>query len=436
MSANLGIAGMSTNGFVLPDGYSWDVKIVNGMKEGKAIVKNDLQLVHAKLCYVHDKLNGLCLFYKNGSVNQKIMYKDNKPDGWGCECDKGKEVKSFLYKNGVKANELIKHETMTGFWKEVEIATGNLISICHYNGNHVKHGKGYLYENNHIAKAVEYEDGAVSIIYKTFTDVMTEITEGGSVVYKGAFEDSVEHDYPRCGNGVEFEDGECVYSGEWKNGKRNGFGNSLKNGEAYYEGSWKDGVPNGEGVLYNDEGDIEYDGIWVDGLFKIENDECFDYATGEIVQRCITTPMPIPSIPTPIPIPFVGDDDDEELESITVDDDDELLDILNNDNMKATLGELIIDEGVGNDWTDDLCITGFANLRRIIVKKNSLKNLDTLTVTQNPRLKYFRAEKGQEKWEKDTDTAYAACEKIKHLTFSGIYYFFSFIFRSCFIYYF
>ena len=393
MSANLGIAGMSTNGFVLPDGYSWDVKIVNGMKEGKAIVKNDLQLVHAKLCYVHDKLNGLCLFYKNGSVNQKIMYKDNKPDGWGCECDKGKEVKSFLYKNGVKANELIKHETMTGFWKEVEIATGNLISICHYNGNHVK---GYLYENNHIAKAVEYEDGAVSIIYKTFTDVMTEITEGGSVVYKGAFEDSVEHDYPRCGNGVEFEDGECVYSGEWKNGKRNGFGNSLKNGEAYYEGSWKDGVPNGEGVLYNDEGDIEYDGIWVDGLFKIENDECFDYATGEIVQRCITTPMPIPPIPIPPPIPFVGDDDDEELESITVD----------------------------------------ANLRRIIVKKNSLKNLDTLTITQNPRLKYFRAEKGQEKWEKDTDTAYAACEKIKHLTFSGIYYIFSFISRSCFIYYF
>ena len=146
----------------------------------------------------------------------------------------------------------------------------------------------------------------------------------------------------------------------------------------------------------------------------------FDYATGEIVQRCITTPMPIPSIPTPIPIPFVGDDDDEELESVTVDDDDELMSILNDDHMKATLGELIIDEGVGNDWKEDLCITGFSKLRRIIVKKNSLKNLDTLTVTQNPRLKYFRAEKGQEKWEKDTDTAYAACEKIKHLTFSGI----------------
>ena len=130
--------------------------------------------------------------------------------------------------------------------------------------------------------------------------------------------------------------------------------------------------------------------------------------------------MPIPSIPIPVPIALGDDDDDEELESVTVDDDDELMSILNDDHMKATLGELIIDEGVGNDWKEDLCITGFSKLRRIIVKKNSLKNLDTLIVTQNPRLKYFRAEKGQEKWEKDTDTAYAACEKIKHLTFSGI----------------
>ena len=64
------------NGFSLPDGYSWDVKTVNGMREGKATVKNSLNLVHAVLFYSHDKLNGICSFYENGRLKEKRTYKN------------------------------------------------------------------------------------------------------------------------------------------------------------------------------------------------------------------------------------------------------------------------------------------------------------------------------------------------------------------------
>ena len=48
-STNLSIEGITEKGFVLPNGYTWDVQLKNGMKEGKVVVKNQFNVVVAKL---------------------------------------------------------------------------------------------------------------------------------------------------------------------------------------------------------------------------------------------------------------------------------------------------------------------------------------------------------------------------------------------------
>ena len=57
------------------------------------------------------------------------------------------------------------------------------------------------------------------------------------------------------------------YSGEWKDGKRNGHGTSILSDGAKYVGEWKEDQPNGQGTMtdtfqaYN----IKYIGEWKDG---------------------------------------------------------------------------------------------------------------------------------------------------------------------------
>ena len=49
ISSNISLEGITENGFVLPNGYSWDVKLQNGMKEGKVTVRNKMRMVYAFL---------------------------------------------------------------------------------------------------------------------------------------------------------------------------------------------------------------------------------------------------------------------------------------------------------------------------------------------------------------------------------------------------
>ena len=244
LSSDIFLEGVTENGFVLPNGYSWDVKLQNGMKEGKVTVRNKMRMVYAVLFYYRDKLNGLCSFYDRGKLIKEVTFVNNIAEGWSCEIGKGGVESWFIYKNGKKVKKLVKCEELEGFWNEIEIDSNNLISICQYNEEHVKNGKCYLYEGNLIQKIVSFDNGKEKDCFKEFNgEEMTEYDKGGNECYIGGFEDCLKNDYPRNGEGSELKDGECIYYGNWKNDKRNGFGSSLINGLVYYEGEWKENVP-------------------------------------------------------------------------------------------------------------------------------------------------------------------------------------------------
>ena len=58
--------------------------------------------------------------------------------------------------------------------------------------------------------------------------------------------------------------------------------------------------------------------------------------------------------------------------------------------------EMIIEEGFGYDFYGNLVIENYPNLEKIIVKKNSLKNLYSLKICNNEKLKIIEIENGQQ----------------------------------------
>ena len=54
--------------------------------------------------------------------------------------------------------------------------------------------------------------------------------------------------------------------------------------------------------------------------------------------------------------------------------------------------EMIIEEDFGNDYFGNLVIENYPNLEKIVVKKNSLKNLNSLKICNNEQLKTIEIE--------------------------------------------
>ena len=387
--------GQSEKGFVLPNGYSWDAKLIDGKKEGKTTVEDKLGCVSCVLHYKNDKLNGVCDFYDLGSLVEKRTFVNDIAEGWGCEIELGEEEKWYLYSNGVKNAELKKYTNMENYWQAVTIVDNQLISICKYDDNHIPVDKGYIYDNGHISRIVLFENGKEKNVLKVFEEnkIMTEYDNSGSIVYRGGFFDDVSKDYPREGNGMEFVGGVLVYAGEWKNGKRDGRGKTLKNRVAEYEGEWKEGLPNGLGLLNKD--DKSYKGNWDMGKLQLDNGKTYDYVSGQIIAQ-----------PKPKPVTTI---------KMVLENEDQLRELLKNGDKKRSVKELVIDEGCGNEMKDDLELCGFENLESLVVEKNSLVVLNSLKISDNPVLKSIET---KDDTEKKPNTA--ALENVKSVTISSI----------------
>ena len=56
---------------------------------------------------------------------------------------------------------------------------------------------------------------------------------------------------------------------------------------------------------------------------------------------------------------------------------------------------MIIEEDYGNDYYGNLIINNYPNLQSIVVKKNSLKNLNSLKICNCEKLKTIEIEDGE-----------------------------------------
>ena len=79
--------------------------------------------------------------------------------------------------------------------------------------------------------------------------------------------------------------------------------------------------------------------------------------------------------------------------------------------------EMIIATGTGNDIKAKLSICDFAILKRIDIKINSLKYLQSLTISNNPELEFIKTEDGD--WERDESRITGICYYIKRVEISS-----------------
>ena len=69
---------------------------------------------------------------------------------------------------------------------------------------------------------------------------------------------------------------------------------------------------------------------------------------------------------------------------------------------------MIIDEEFGNDYYGNLVIENYPNLQSIVVKKNSLKYLNSLKICSCEKLKTIETEDGEDWYE-------GACYNVKNV---------------------
>lgn len=88
----------------------------------------------------------------------------------------------------------------------------------------------------------------------------------------------------------------------------------------------------------------------------------------------------------------------EDIQRIVIRNESELQELLNNDNMKRIVKELIIKENCGNEMKYDLEFRDFEELECLIVEKDALQNVESLTIADNPKLRVFRTVTGDGGW--------------------------------------
>ena len=57
----------------------------------------------------------------------------------------------------------------------------------------------------------------------------------------------------------------AIYTGQWLNNSRDGFGTQMWPDGSKYEGAWRNDKANGTGKLVHADGDV-YEGQWVNGM--------------------------------------------------------------------------------------------------------------------------------------------------------------------------
>ena len=118
--------------------------------------------------------------------------------------------------------------------------------------------------------------------------------------------------------------------------------------------------------------------------------------------------------------PYVVEPKPIELIKMSISTGNELMSLLNDSKRRMNVNELVIEEGCGNELKENLKICGFYHLKKLTVKRNSLKNLNSLVISNNGELESIEIEIGQP-YDKENQTYYAPFEKVKTVEISSIF---------------
>ena len=232
------------------------------------------------------KKNGRCFEVEDGKVKRVCLYESDEMKRVVQEFDGSTMIEydpsgQIVYEGGFKGDmksefiregegkEYVSPEP-TGSGLSTERKEPYTLLGTWTNGK--KTGKFYeLDENGARKRMCLFVDDEISQVVQVFKDtIMILFNSSGKRVYEGEYKGSIVSGFVSNGNGKEYGgDGEtAIYSGEWKDGKREGLGTEYSQGYAVYTGEWKNGKRNGSGKEMDENGNVVFVGEWKDGKGK------------------------------------------------------------------------------------------------------------------------------------------------------------------------
>ena len=222
------------------------VNLKDGWRDGDGLILREDGSLSIKVHFTDGVLDGEVTKYDdNKHVVLKGCVSQGEETGLFIEYDEnGNEVWSGYYRHGTRRVELKKSQELTDFYEERD-SLGAVKNVSHFDPSRLcKDGLSFELASGKVSRVSEYRDGSLQrIAMEMKNDVLTEYDENGKKVYEGGYCGNMKTGFLREGKGTEYaSDGEtAVYIGEWRKGKRNGTGVEYKDGQVVFNGNWKDG---------------------------------------------------------------------------------------------------------------------------------------------------------------------------------------------------
>lgn len=216
--------------------------------------------------------NGMCSYFKNGSLKYKGQWKEHKFHGNG-----------ILYSDG---------DSTIGVWgngKLLSAKTTQHTQYGRYSGdikNNLPNGEGTMNYNNGWIYEGEWDDGiwngygeltTSDFLYSGYWEQGKPNGEGAVSYAAGGYYDGTWKNGERDGWGDSYNEDGTYYIGEWENNEYHGHGSYYFADDIYYEGQWENGLQNGIGVYSSIE--FTYVGEWEEGW--INGEGRIDYKNGD-----------------------------------------------------------------------------------------------------------------------------------------------------------
>ena len=290
--------------YIYEDGDYYIGEFSNGLKngQGKEVNRNGEIIYDGEFIdderngYFGEKKNGLFhgkgILYKNGKIRYKGDFKNNKYNGNGKYIFDGGCYYIGEFKNGMfhgKGELFYKDGEIkySGDFKNNEIEYGKYnYRSGYYIGQFKKwmyHGKGTLYyKNGKIKHKGEFKNNKfLKKEYGNFNDKYEENVrydyEDGTY-YIGQTKNGLRH-----GKGkMYYENGNILYDGDFIEDNEEGNGKYYYENGEYYIGDWGNSLRNGTGKLYYKNGNLKYEGDFIEDNF--EGKGKYYYRNGDIYE--------------------------------------------------------------------------------------------------------------------------------------------------------
>ena len=278
--------------------YKMFVKLVNGVRDGTAIIMTK-EYEFIKLTYRNGEMTGeVEKMDRYLNVLLKGFLVNGEERGIFVEYNHGTPVWRGYYRHGKRFSEVVKSDVIRHFYEERSVKNQFLLSIAQYDDSlRDKNGQCFEYEDGVVKRKCLYENGERKQIIREYDVNTIENKEKkplkksflDSLLDKPSNDSMILYDLSNgSGYGV-LRSGEKCYEIQWiPNETRvievdlishvvRGYQNArlidvhsdqtvmdLDVSGRRWEGSVREGKPFGYGILYNEEGQMAYEGFMID----------------------------------------------------------------------------------------------------------------------------------------------------------------------------